>query len=439
MNRLHSERKNSDESTSAVANHVSSRKAISMPAAPIWQARSGPPQPMPVTGNVAQLKRELKAITGLTHLVEMTPDGSIYNENYEENEYAEVSGAAGDIVQIETDDTWLSRRGPNQEIHSQADKTGPRDFQWFRVMMLGNTDLSSRRIYVRKGMFTSYTTIDLPRDRRGVDLTIATVIEEINKVTKGKDYSDLRIIHKIASDLKQNVKNELFSGSADHVINLDHVASAIDGFPIQVEQLFIMEDEKIRSYPPGKKPDRISEIQRDNLVAALKRLQQVFAVYNQPKEKMGVKGLIGRSDLQRLGVIGLDLGGIGLSNGYLDVNVEDATNSPNPIVIGDAMNLQASFQPACVGNVIAVCLPLVLMVGGADTKDARIMAIRKVLVSVNYVTGNGGKASIQFNDNSGPAKVEGVELLAIAHSLGFTLVNDVPHPSHLYRKFTFTR
>jgi hypothetical protein len=448
MGTLYSASKNSGEMNKAVANQVSGSKGISMPA----------------VKQVTQLKREAKAITGLTHLVEMTAEGSIYNENYEENEFEEVSEAAGDIIQIETSDTWLSRRGPNQEIHGELDKAGPQNYQWFRVMRLRNRDLSSRKIYVRQGMFVPYTTIDLPRDRRRVDGAIAAVIDIIKEVTNGKNSSDMRGFTSIGDEVLNKVKRELSTIFADHALNLDAVAEIIKGFPVKVNKVFDMPDSEIRAHPIGQKPDRISEPERNNLMEALIRLQQVYADYNQPKGKVGVKGLIGRSELEQLHVTGLDLGGIGTNAGYMDVNVSDDTNSSNPIVIGDAMNLQATFQPACVNKVIAELLPLVLMVNGTDSTAARIIAIRKVLTSVNYVTGNGGSARIQFNDNSkkqfrpeedekkkdDTARDKEVEtdvqvkepaLRAIAGEFGFSLTNDLPpdHSPLAYRKFTFTR
>lgn len=103
---------------------------------------------------VAQLIPAYKAITGITHLVEMTDSGNIYNADSEENEYAEVSD--GDIVQIDTDISYLSRRGPNQEDYSAIDEDGPQHYEWFKVLKLNGVRID-KNVYVRKDTFVPYS------------------------------------------------------------------------------------------------------------------------------------------------------------------------------------------------------------------------------------------------------------------------------------------
>ena len=56
-------------------------------------------------------------VSGLTHLV-ASVGGSLYDG-------AEIMELANGItLVIETDDRILSRRGPNQEIHGEADRVG---------------------------------------------------------------------------------------------------------------------------------------------------------------------------------------------------------------------------------------------------------------------------------------------------------------------------
>ncbi|OPX90811.1 MAG: hypothetical protein A4E53_00823 [Pelotomaculum sp. PtaB.Bin104] len=165
----------------------------------------------------------------------------------------------------------------------------------------------------------------------------------------------------------------------------------------------------------------VEELNREILLSALENVKSEFEKYNQPKQQMVVGGLIGKTELEYLGLVGLDLGGIGLNKNYLDVNVADPTNDPNHLVIGDAMDLQARFEPGCVNNVIAQLLPLVLMVSGEDTQLNRINAIKRVLEGVNYVTGGGGTVSIEFNDSSGEAAVTETILREIAQAYKFTL------------------
>lgn len=77
--------------------------------------------------SVLQMAPMNKAITGITHLVRMK-QGSIY----EGDEGREV--AQGDIVRIETDEAYKSRRGPNQEVYRDADRTGDPLYKWIRVL-----------------------------------------------------------------------------------------------------------------------------------------------------------------------------------------------------------------------------------------------------------------------------------------------------------------
>lgn len=102
-----------------------------------------------LTQSVAQLKPEKKAVSGITHLVKMK-DGSIYNEDFVGTEVMEVE--TGDVVQIETDVKYWSRRGPNQETYSQKDKTGPSIYKWFQVLSVNNFPVE-KDVFIRDDTF----------------------------------------------------------------------------------------------------------------------------------------------------------------------------------------------------------------------------------------------------------------------------------------------
>jgi diketogulonate reductase-like aldo/keto reductase len=74
------------------------------------------------------------AVTGITHLVMMTADGSLYNPNYLDNEGKEVH--EGDYVEVESDSLIFSRRGPNQETYAEHDGDKGPLYGWYMVNRL---------------------------------------------------------------------------------------------------------------------------------------------------------------------------------------------------------------------------------------------------------------------------------------------------------------
>jgi hypothetical protein len=355
-----------------------------------------------------------KAINGLTHLVEMTGDGHIYNENFLENERAEVK--FGDRLVVDLDDAVYSRRGIHQEDNAKTDKTGEPRHLWVRVISL-NDDPVGPGIYVRHEMLKGPIKIVLPRDRRGVDQVLNDTKGAFDRVAKGTHSSVIAIRGALLG-----INRRLHSASADSQVNLDVIGQSIRTEGSKVDKLL---DEKLIS------PDEYNQVS-----AAIQRLIEEFNLYKRPKREHALGGRIGAADLRRMGMVGLDLGGIGIRPNYLDVNVDDSTlNNANALVIGDAMNLQASFEPNCTNNVVADLLPLVLMVG-EDSVPARIQAMRAVLQGADYVTGRAGTVRIQFNDNSGDAEVQEEQLRKLAEECGYNIERE---SVVRWRKFSFYR
>lgn len=372
-----------------------------------------------ITQQVTQLEQIVpRAIDGLTHLVHMTLDGHIYNENYLENETDEVK--FGDLLVVDLDYALFSRRGMNQEKDPTRDKNAEQVHLWVNALQLNGRKLAPHT-FVRSEMLKEPIMINIPWERKGIDGAVGYVGEVIDKIVYGRKYEDIYLLTSIKQTLLQ-VKNGIVTKSADSVVDFVKIEEQIKQTKLKASTVF-----------NGKK---ISEDQYQLLEKGLERVHSEFQLFSRPKRQMPVGGLIGKNHLKELGCIGLDLGGIGLEANYLDVNIDDKTNNPNNLVIGDAMNLQASFEPGCVNDVKAVLLPLILMVS-SDSTSNRINAIVKVLSGVNYVTGGSGKASIQFNDNSGDAAVNEENLLLIGKEHGFKLIND--NPMSQYRCFTFTK
>jgi len=103
---------------------------------------------------VIQMQRAYKQVQGITHLVEMTSEGHIYNEDFLQNEHEELS--TGDVVLIETNEKYLSRRGPNQEINAAEHKEGPQQYLWYRVLKVNGREIPAG-IFIRDGTFAEYS------------------------------------------------------------------------------------------------------------------------------------------------------------------------------------------------------------------------------------------------------------------------------------------
>ncbi|GAB2579783.1 hypothetical protein GCM10027066_22600 [Dyella jejuensis] len=122
-------------------------RAVQMQVANSFQPSSAPVQSQSV---VQLVRREHKGIGGLTHLVEMTGDGHIYHDtNWAENEREEVS--AGDLLLVDMDDAWLSRRGMHQEANWERDRAGEQKHLWVKAIALNHKKLGANR-YVREEM-----------------------------------------------------------------------------------------------------------------------------------------------------------------------------------------------------------------------------------------------------------------------------------------------
>jgi len=110
----------------------------------------------PVT-EVVQRKPLNVTVTGLTHLVTAVDDSLM--EGTEEREVED-----GTVVEIETDDELMSRRGPNQEIYAMFDREEKvQNYRWFRVLKVGEAP-ASPDTYIRDDSF--YTQNDDDLDKR---------------------------------------------------------------------------------------------------------------------------------------------------------------------------------------------------------------------------------------------------------------------------------
>ncbi len=90
----------------------------------------------------AVVQRVKKQVTGITHLVQVH-DESVY----EGDEVGELRDR--DIVDIDENDIYLSRRGPNQEEFRDVDFDGPQHYEWFLVRTI-NGIAAAADTYIRE-------------------------------------------------------------------------------------------------------------------------------------------------------------------------------------------------------------------------------------------------------------------------------------------------
>ena len=108
-------------------------------------------QSVDLSVSVKQLKRENAIANGVTHLVRLNEQGSLYQENFMDNEIAETR--AGELIVIETDNKLLSRRGPNQELAPQRDEPKEREQLWINALRYNKQELPPHS-YIRDGTFS---------------------------------------------------------------------------------------------------------------------------------------------------------------------------------------------------------------------------------------------------------------------------------------------
>lgn len=101
----------------------------------------------PIT--VAQLQSLTVSVTGLTHLVEI--NGSSIMEGTERTQVS-----SGDVLQIDNETKYRSRRGPNQELHEEADREGEHLYRWFLVTKI-NGEKAPKNYFIRDETFVTET------------------------------------------------------------------------------------------------------------------------------------------------------------------------------------------------------------------------------------------------------------------------------------------
>ncbi len=112
-----------------------------------------PASQAPLQGKTAQrvpvIQREplTVSVSGVTHLVKM--EGGSLMEGAEEIEVHE-----GDVLEIDTETKYRSRRGPNQEVYKDTDQKGEANYRWFLVTKI-NSVKATGNLFIRDGAFNT--------------------------------------------------------------------------------------------------------------------------------------------------------------------------------------------------------------------------------------------------------------------------------------------
>lgn len=104
---------------------------------------------------IAQRKAELVKITGVTHLVRMSPD----RETLFQGDTARLL-KSGDFVAIERNKAYKSRRGPNQEVaaNRDTDRTGDQIYRWYQARTVNGKKVSGEDLFLRDRTFVRPAT-----------------------------------------------------------------------------------------------------------------------------------------------------------------------------------------------------------------------------------------------------------------------------------------
>lgn len=103
-----------------------------------------------MTSDAVQLRKIDVVARGITHLVRLNEQGSLYQEDFMKNEVSETR--AGDSVVIETDIRVRSRRGPNQEQDPSRDKNADSNHVWTNAIT-HNDEVLPSHTFIRDGTF----------------------------------------------------------------------------------------------------------------------------------------------------------------------------------------------------------------------------------------------------------------------------------------------
>lgn len=87
------------------------------------------------------------SVSGVTHLVKM--EGGSIMEGAEQIEVHE-----GEVLEIDTETKYRSRRGPNQEVYKDTDQKGEANYRWFLVTKI-NSVKAMGNLFIRDGTFNT--------------------------------------------------------------------------------------------------------------------------------------------------------------------------------------------------------------------------------------------------------------------------------------------
>jgi len=114
-----------------------------------------------------------EVVWDVTHVVTEMNESLLGNGDFDEGEIgAEGELTAGQIITIDDEDVFVSRRGPNQENPTvrRLDQASKPTKEWYRVLTLNDKDVRTQNLYVRAETIHPYQQedeTDSPKEESG--------------------------------------------------------------------------------------------------------------------------------------------------------------------------------------------------------------------------------------------------------------------------------
>ena len=121
--------------------------------------------------------QDVQIVWEITHVVKEQDESLIGSRDFEEGEIGPKGElTAGQVITIDDEDIFVSRRGPNQEDPTVREHDIGRDpnKEWFRVLALDSDNVYADNLYVRNGTFVPLKDTRTIAERVKAALTMAT-------------------------------------------------------------------------------------------------------------------------------------------------------------------------------------------------------------------------------------------------------------------------
>ncbi|MEY8215945.1 MAG: deaminase domain-containing protein [Colwellia sp.] len=131
---------------------------------------------------IQRVPQKVQIAWGVTHAIKKENESLFGDGDFDESEMSrEIELTQEQVLTIENQDILISRRGPNQEIPGRrdSDRASIPDREWFRILNLGEQDISGNDFYLRAGTFIPmHEDQETPEQKKARNL-----VKQINEIT----------------------------------------------------------------------------------------------------------------------------------------------------------------------------------------------------------------------------------------------------------------